>query len=324
MTIAVRLHEAGPPSVLHVVDMGRTSPGPGEAWLEQEAIGVNYLDITQRSGAVRIPMPNGIGLEAAGRVAQVGPDVTHVKVGDRVVYALGPLGAYASGRIYPADRLVKLPDAISSEDAAAIFFKGLTAQYLLKSTCPVQRGTVVLAYGAAGGLGQILAAWARHLGATVIGVISKEASAERARAAGCSEVLVWGQDDLPAEVARLTDGRKADVVYDGIGRLTFDTSLDCLRIRGTMVSIGASSGTPDPVSVATLNGKGSLFLTRPGLAHHVTDIAEYRQRASDVLKAVEHGVIRPTIGQRFSLTDACKAHKALEDGTAKGAVVLTV
>lgn len=318
MTVAIRLHEAGPPSVLRVVDVERTRPGVGEVWLEQEAVGVNYLDITQRNGAVKIPMPNGIGLEAADRVVKVGPDVTNVMVGDRVVYALGPLGAYASGRIYPADRLVKLPDAISSEDAAGVFFKGLTAQYLLKSTYPVQAGTVVLAYGAAGGVGQILATWARKLGATVIGVVSKEASVGRARAAGCSEVLIWRKEDLPAEVARLTDGRKADVVYDGIGKLTFDTSLDCLRPRGTMVSIGASSGTPDPVSVATLNGKGSLFLTRPGLAHHITDIAEYRQRANDVLDAVEHGVIRPTLGQRFPLTDASKAHEALEEGTAKG------
>ncbi|MFC0200374.1 quinone oxidoreductase family protein [Paracoccus rhizosphaerae] len=324
MTIAIRLQEAGPPSVLHIVDVECTRPGPGEVWLEQEAIGVNYLDITQRNGAVKIPMPNGIGLEAAGRVGEVGPDVTHVKVGDRVVYALGPLGAYASGRIYPADRLVRLPDAISSEDAAAIFFKGLTAQYLLKSTYPVQAGTVVLAYGAAGGVGQILAAWARHLGATVIGVVSKEASVERARAAGCSEVLIWGKNDLPAEVARLTDGRKADVVYDGIGKLTFDTSLDCLRIRGTMVSIGASSGTPDPVSVATLNGRGSLFLTRPGLAHHITEIAEYRQRARDILDAVEQGIIDPSSGQLFPLVEVIKAHEALEDGTARGAVVLTV
>ena len=323
MPLAIRLDESGPPSVLRAVEVEPVRPGAGEVWLEQAAIGVNYLDVTQRKGAVRIPMPSGIGLEAAGRVAEVGPEVANVKVGDRVVYALGPIGAYASGRIYPSDRLVRLPDAISFEDAAAIFFKGLTAQYLLKSTYPVRPGTVVLAYGAAGGVGQILAAWARHLGATVIGVVSKEASVERARAAGCSEVLIWGKGDLPAEVARLAGGRKADVVYDGVGKQTFETSLDCLRTRGTMVSIGASSGTPDPVSVATLNGKGSLFLTRPGLAHHIGEIAEYQGRAKDVLDAVTQGIIRPTIGTLLPLPEAIRAHEALENRTAAGAIVLT-
>lgn len=324
MTIAIRFDEPGAPAVLRVANITRQRPGPGEVWLEQAAIGVNYLDITQRNGAVRIATPNGIGLEAAGRVAEIGPDVANVAVGDRVVYALGPLGAYASGRLYPAERLVKLPDAVSFDAAAAIFFKGLTAQYLLKSTHPVQPGTVVLAYGAAGGVGQILTAWARHLGARVIGVVSQPSSVARATAAGCSDVLIWGQDDLPAQVARLTGGQKADVVYDGIGRLTFDTSLDCLRTRGTMVSIGASSGVPDPVALATLNGKGSLFLTRPGLAHHITDLDEYRARAGDVLDAVGRGIISPQIAQRFPLIEAVRAHEAVEGGTARGSVVLTV
>lgn len=323
MPFAIRLDQPGPPSVLRLEQTDRLRPGAGEVWLEQEAAGVNYLDITQRNGAVAIPLPGGLGLEGAGRVAEVGPGVTGLAPGDRVVYALGPLGAYASGRILPAERLVKLPEGLSATDAVAVFFKGLTAHYLLHSTYPVAPGTVVLAYGAAGGVGRILAAWGRHLGATVIGVVSREASVDRARAAGCAEVLVWGACDLPAEVARLTGGRKADVVYDGVGRDTFAASLDCLRPRGVMVSIGASSGVPDPVALGTLTAKGSLFLTRPGLAHHITDPAEYRARAAAVLEAVAAGIIRPAIGATFPLAEAAAAHEAVEAGTAKGTVILT-
>jgi NADPH2:quinone reductase len=193
--------------------------------------------------------------------------VENVAVGDRVAYALGPLGSYAAGRLYPANRLVKLPDAISFEDAAAVVFKGITAQYLIKSTFAVGPGTVVLLYGAARALGQLLAPWAKHLGASVVGVVSKEASIARAKAAGCGHVLVWS-DNLPADVARVTNGHKADVIYDGIGRKTFAASLDSLHQRGTPVSIGASSGSPPPLEVGTLNAKGSLFLTLHADAYH--------------------------------------------------------
>ena len=322
MPYAMRLDQAGDPAVLHRVEVARLAPGPGEVWLEQEAVGVNYLDVMQRRGAAPIPLPGGLGLEAAGRVAEIGAGVDNVAVGDRVVYALGPLGAYASGRIYPAERLVKLPSAIDAEAAAAVFFKGLTAQYLLRSTYPVGPGKVVLIYGAAGGLGQILARWSHHLGATVIGVVSKPQSIARAEAAGCQNVLVWGAVDLAAEVARLTGGARADVVYDGIGRDTFAASLDCLRPRGMMVSIGASSGAPDPVPVGTLNAKGSLFLTCPGLAHHITDLAEYHARAEEVFAALSAGVIRPEIAQRLPLGQAAQAHQGLEEGRAGGTIVL--
>jgi NADPH2:quinone reductase len=203
-----------------------------------------------------------------------------------------------------------------------VFFKGITAQYLIKSTYHVGAGTVVVLYGAAGPLGQILASWAKHLGAFVIGVVSKPASVERARAAGCDAVLVWGACDLPAEVSRLTDGRKAHVVYDGVGRDTFAASLDCLRPRGCMVSIGASTGAPPAVEIGTLNAKGSLFLTRPGLAAHATNLDEYRQRANDVFDAVAQGIIKPSIWRHFSLADAARAHTALEEGSAAGTIVL--
>lgn len=322
MVSAIRLTQTGGPEVLVLETVEQAEPGPQEAWIEQEAVGVNFLDVTQRKGAVPIPLPGGLGLEGAGRVTAVGSAVTNVAVGDRVAYILGPLGAYASGRLYPAERLVRLPETLSFDDAATVLFKGITAQYLLKSTYPVGPGTVVLLYGVAGGLGQIMAPWAKHLGAFVIGVVSKEASVERARALGCDAVLVWGACDLPAEVATLTNGRKADVVYDGIGRDTFGASLDSLRPRGLLASIGASTGAPPPIEVGTLNAKGSLFLTRPGLAAHATDITEYRERAEDVFAAVSDGIIKPSAWKAFSLADAAGAHAALESGGSAGPILL--
>jgi NADPH:quinone reductase len=322
MSIAIRLTQTGGPDVLNVESITEARPGPGEVWIEQEAIGVNYLDVTQRNGAVSIPLPSGLGLEAAGRVTAIGPDVANVAVGERVAYILGPIGSYASGRLYPAQRLVRLPDNLSSEDAATVLFKGITAHYLLHSTYAVGPGTVVLLYGVAGALGQIMAPWAKSLGAFVIGVVSKEASVARAQAIGCDAVLVWGACDLPAEVAKLTDGQKARVVYDGIGKATFAASLDCLRPRGLMVSFGASSGEPDPVAVGTLNAKGSLFLTRPGLGAHATELGEYHQRADAVFSAVTAGVIKPATWSVFSLSDAAAAHAALEGGQSAGAILL--
>ena len=323
MPTQIWLDQTGGPGVLQVRTVGRDAPGPGQVWLDQEAIGVNYLDVTQRMGAVPIPLPGGLGLEGAGTVAAIRAGVTDVAVGDRVAYALGPLGSYADGRLYPAERLIRLPDAVTAKDAAAILFKGLTAQYLLTSTFSVTDGTVVLLYGVAGAVGQILSRWATHLGATVIGVVSRPESIDSARAAGCSAVLVWGRDDLPEGVCAATGGRKADVVYDGIGRKTFDTSLDCLRPRGLMVSFGASSGTPDPVAIETLNKKGSLYLTRPGLAAHVSDLSEYKDRARAVLDAVAAGVIAPSIWRTYPLADAAQAQGDLEKGRSRGAIVLT-
>lgn len=284
MGIAIRLTQTGGPDVLKTECITEARPGPGEVWIEQEAIGVNYLDVTQRNGAVPIPLPSGLGLEAAGRVAAIGRDVANVAVGERVAYILGPTGSYASGRLYPAQRLVRLPDKVSAGDAATVLFKGITAHYLLHSTYAVAPGTVVLLYGVA--------------------------------------VLVWGACDLPAEVAKLTNGQKAHVVYDGIGKLTFAASLDCLRPRGLMVSFGASSGAPEPVAVGTLNAKGSLFLTRPGLAAHATELGEYHQRADAVFGAVTAGVIKPVTWNVFSLSDAAAAHAALEGGQSAGAILL--
>jgi NADPH2:quinone reductase len=307
--IKVRLDAAGSPDAMRLEPVQVQAPGPGQVWLEQTAIGVNPLDVSQRKGAVAIPFPSGLGLEGAGRVAAVGEGVANVAVGDRVGYATGPLGAYAGARLYPAERLVKLPDALSDEDAAAVLFKGITAQYLLKTTHAVGPGSRIVIYGAAGALGQLMCAWARHLGAFVIGVVSKAASVERARAAGCDEVLVFDAATLPAQVLEATQGRKADVVYDPIGRTTLQASMDCLRPRGLLVS--------------TLNAKGSLFLTRPSLAAHTATAAEYQERAQDVLAAVAAGIIVPRVWRRHALAEVAQAHGDLEQGRSQGAIILT-
>lgn len=317
------LQAFGGPEVLRLVQTQAQQPGPGEVWLEQAAIGVNPLDLSQRSGAVKVPLPSSLGLEGAGTVAVIGEGVSSVQVGDRVAYATGPLGAYASGRLYPAERLVKLPDSVSFEDAAAVLFKGITAHYLLKSTWPVGLGSRVLIYGAAGALGQLMVPWARHLGAFVIGVVSKPQSVERARAAGCNEVLVFDAATLADQVREITGGHKADVVYDPIGRATFEASLDCLRPRGLLVSFGMASGAPPAVEVATLNAKGSLFLTRPSLAAHTATAEEYQLRAKDVLQAVTDGIILPRVWRRYPLAEVVQAHADLQEGRSEGAIILT-
>ncbi|MEB0077708.1 quinone oxidoreductase [Pseudomonas sp. CCI3.2] len=322
MVSVVKFTHAGAPEVLQVEEVGQSAPGAGEVWLEQEAIGVNFLDITQRNGAVPVTLPSGLGLEGAGRVAAVGEGVDNVNVGDRVAYATGPLGSYASGRLYPANKLVRIPDSMTFEEAAAVLFKGITAQYLLKSTYPVGPGTVMVLYGVAGGLGEIMAPWAKHLGAFVIGIVSREQSVDKAKALGCDAVLVFNPQTLAADVARITDGKKADVVYDPIGRVSFEASLNSLKPRGLMVSFGASSGAPAPLEISTLNAKGSLFLTRPSIVAHTTDIAEYQHRAKDVLAAVEASIIKPMIRGRYALSDVAQAHAALESGTSSGTLVL--
>ncbi|KAF1035324.1 MAG: 2-haloacrylate reductase [Burkholderia lata] len=322
MAVTVRIAGTGDVEVLECLEVGRERPGPGEVWLEQEAIGVNPLDLNQRRGDAPVTLPSGLGLEGAGIVAEVGDGVADFRVGDRVGYATGPLGAYASGRRYPAERLVALPDAVSFDDAAAVLFKGITAQYLLTTTFPVRDGSVVVIYGAAGALGQIMVPWAKHLGAHVIGVVSRSESVERARQAGCDHVLVFDAATLGEQVTDITEGRKADVVYDGVGKVSFDASLDCLRPRGLMVSFGATSGAPSPVSVSTLNAKGSLYLTRPSLAAHTASADVYRQRAHAVLDAIRAGFIRANPRHIFPLADVRKAHALLQQGKTEGAVIL--
>ncbi|MEG0966095.1 MAG: quinone oxidoreductase [Pseudomonas sp.] len=323
MVMHVRLEQTGTAQVLQLHSAQVQTPGPGEVWLEQAAIGVNPLDVNQRKGDVPVALPSGLGLEGAGTVTAVGAGVTNVQVGDRVGYATGPLGAYASARLFPAERLVKLPDTVSFEDAAAVLFKGITAQYLLKSTYPVGPDSRVLIYGAAGALGQLMVPWAKHLGAFVIGVVSKSQSLARAKAAGCDEVLVFDAETLAAQVLDITQGHKVDVVYDSVGRVSLQASLDSLRPRGLLVSYGMTSGAPEPLAMSTLNAKGSLFVTRPSLAAHTATAQEYQQRAQDVLAAVTAGIIQPRIWQRYALADVATAHDDLQQGRSQGAIVLT-
>lgn len=322
MNTVIRLKSVGAPEVLQAHTLTPSLPAEGEVWLEQKAIGVNYLDVTQRKGAVPIALPSGLGLEGAGVVASTGPGVKGFKPGDRVAYATGQLGAYATARCIAADRLVRLPDEVSFEDAAAVLFKGITAQYLLKSTYAVQPGTRLMIYGVAGGVGDIMARWAKHLGAYVIGVVSRASSVDKARSAGCDEVFVFDAQQLPRQVAQVTHAEKVDVVYDPIGRSTFNCSLDCLRPRGLMVSFGASSGAPAAVEVSQLNAKGSLFLTRPSLAAHTATVEEYQARAADVINALQAGIIQPRIWKTYPLADVVQAHEDLEFGRSQGAIVL--
>ncbi|MGH8111854.1 MAG: quinone oxidoreductase family protein [Rhodanobacteraceae bacterium] len=321
MTKQIRFDVTGGPEVLKLQEVAAIAPGPSEAWIEQEAIGVNFLDVTHRNGAVPVPIPSGLGVEGSGRVVSIGEGVQNVTVGDRVAYVLGPLGSYASARLIPVERLVRIPDELSFDQAAAIMLKGLTAQYLLKAAYPVDAGTIVLMYGVAGALGQIMAPWAKHLGAKLIGVVSKESSVASARSSGCDEVLIWDTCDLPQEVARITGGAMADVVYDGVGRTTFDASLDCLRARGTMVSIGATSGIPDPIDIRRIN-KTSLYVTRPSLVAYVSDPVEYAERATDLFGAIRDGIIEPKVWHSYPLDQAAEVHKLLEHGDTKGAVLL--
>ncbi len=322
MVMRVHLEHSGDPQVLQLQSDPVQAPGPGEVWLEQAAIGVNPLDVNQRKGDVPLSLPSGLGLEGAGTVAAIGPGVSNVQVGDRVAYATGPLGAYASARLFPAERLVKLPDTLTCEAAAAVLFKGITAQYLLKSTYPVGPGTRVLIYGAAGALGQLMVPWAKHLGAFVIGVVSKTHSVARATAAGCDAVLVFDAQTLAAQVLEVTQGHKVDVVYDSVGRVSLQASLDSLRPRGLLVSFGATTGAPEPLAMSTLNAKGSLFVTRPSLAAHTATTDEYQQRAQDVLAAVTAGIIQPHIWRRYPLTDVASAHDDLQQGRSEGALIL--
>lgn len=321
MPTAVIINRTGGPEVLELHDVAQSLPSPDEVWIDHEAIGVNYLDVNHRDGSVPVQLPSGIGIEGVGVVKTVGSGVTDFAPGDKVAYALGEIGSYASGRLIKADRLLKLPEWITTDDAAAITLKGLTAHYLLHSTYPVKKGETVLMYGAAGALGQMMTSWAKSIGAYVIGVVADDASCKVAEQAGCDAVLIWDAAKLPDEVAELTNGRMADVVYDGIGKVSFDTSLACLRVRGTLVSIGAISGLPDPIDIVKINKK-SLYLTRPSLVAYTTDPEEYKARGEAVYDAVRTGVLKPTVWKTFQLAHAQEVHVLLQNGQSQGTILL--
>jgi NADPH2:quinone reductase len=321
MSKAVRIHAYGGPEMLRWEEVPLPEPGPGEVLIEQKAIGLNYIDVYFRTGLYKVPgFPAIIGQEGAGIVSAVGPGVTTVAVGDRVAYA-GPLGAYANNRVIQADRLVKLPETIDFATAASLMLQGLTAHYLLHRTYKLQPGETILVHAAAGGVGLILCQWARHLGATVIGVVSTEAKAELARQNGANHVIV-GYKTLAADVKRLTGAAMVPVVYDSVGKDTFQASLDCLAPLGLMVSFGSSSGPVPPVEPSMLAAKGSLFLTRPTLATYTAKRADLERMAADMFAAVASGALHAGVHQTFALKDAAAAHTALEARTTTGSTVL--
>jgi NADPH2:quinone reductase len=321
MTKAIRIHANGGPEVMVWEDVPTPEPGPGEALVKHEAIGLNFIDVYFRTGLYRAPgMPLIIGQEGAGTVLAVGANVTNVAPGDRVAYA-GPLGGYATERVIAADRLVKLPDAISFQTGAAMMLQGMTAQYLLRRTYNVKPGDTIVVHAAAGGVGLIMCQWAKHLGATVIGVTSSEEKAELARSNGAAHTIV-GYGKLAAEVKRITSGAMVPVVYDSVGKDTFAASMDCLAPLGLMASYGSASGPVPPVDIGMLAAKGSLFLTRPTLATYTAKRSDLERVAADLFEVVGSGVVKIQVNQTYSLKDAGLAHTALESRQTTGSTVL--
>lgn len=321
MIMAIRIHETGGPEVLRweEADVGR--PGPGEARLRHTAVGLNFIDTYHRAGLYPLALPAVLGSEGAGVVEEVGPGVTEVKPGDRVAYA-GPIGAYSQARLIRADRLVALSAEIGDRAAAAMMLKGMTAQYLLRRTCPVEAGDTVLIHAAAGGVGLIACQWARHLGATVIGTVSTEAKATLAREHGCDHPIVTSRESFVARVREITGGRGVRVVYDSVGKDTFDGSLDCLQPLGMMVSYGNSSGPVPAFSPLVLSAKGSLFLTRPTLMTYTARREDLLATAAELFEVVRSGVVRVEIRQTYPLAEAAQAHRDLEARRTTGSTVL--
>ncbi|MBI2529417.1 MAG: quinone oxidoreductase [Candidatus Rokubacteria bacterium] len=318
---AIRVHTPGGPEVLRLEDVPEPTPGAGQALVKLEAAGLNYIDVYFRTGANKVPLPFTPGLEGAGTVTALGAGVSDVKVGDRVAYT-GIPGSYAQLNVCPANRLVKLPDGLSFRDGAAAMLQGMTAHYLVVSTYPLRKGETCLVHAAAGGMGLLLCQMAKMRGATVIGTASTEEKAALARAAGADHVIVYTTQDFVAEVKRITGGRGVDVVYDGVGATTFSGSLDCLRPRGTLALFGAASGPVPPLDLQLLNVKGSLFVTRPSLNHHIATREELVQRSGDVLGWIREGKLRLRVEITFPLAQAADAHRALEGRKTTGKVLL--
>jgi NADPH2:quinone reductase len=321
MSKAIRIHTNGGPEVMKWEEVPTPEPGPGEALIRQAAVGLNYIDVYFRSGLYKAPsLPLVIGQEGAGMVISVGANVTRVAPGDRVAYA-GSIGGYATERVIPADRLVKVPEGISFETAAAMMLQGMTAQYLVRRTYAVKPGDTIVAHAAAGGVGLILCQWAAHLGATVIGVVSSEEKAALVKAHGAAHTVV-GHTNLATEVKRITGGAMVPVVYDSVGKDTFFASLDCLAPLGLMVSYGNASGPVPPFDLSMLGAKGSLYLTRPTLVTYTTKRTDLEQAAAELFDVVLKGAVKIQVNQTFALKDAGAAHIALESRRTTGSTVL--
>ena len=323
MTKAILIHEPGGPDVMRWGDIEVGEPGPGQVRIRQTAVGLNFIDVYHRTGLYPQQLPFTPGVEGAGVVQSVGSDVEGLVAGDRVAYA-GPIGGYAEERLIAADRLVKLPDDISDEQAAAMMLQGMTVDMLINRVRPLQKDETILVHAAAGGVGLILCQWASALGATVIGTVSTEEKAELARANGCDHPILYKTQDFVALVDELTGGAKVPVVYDSVGKDTFLRSLDCLQKRGLLVSFGQSSGPVEPFAAGLLAQKGSLYLTRPTLFDYIAKRDELEQSAAALFEVVRSGKVRIDIGQRFPLSQAAEAHRALEARETTGSTVLTV
>lgn len=319
---AIRITAHGGPEAMEYTDVEAPVPGPGEARITQHAIGLNYIDVYFRTGLYPQPLPGGLGKEGAGVVESVGEGVTHVRPGDRVAYAGGPNGAYAEVRTMPARFLVKLPDAISFETAAAMMLQGLTVQYLLRQTYPVKAGETILFHAAAGGVGLIACQWARALGVQLIGTVGSAEKGELALRHGAAHVINYKTEDIAARVREITRGAGVPVVYDSVGKDTFDASLDCLRRRGLMVSFGNASGAVEPIAPGELSRRGSLFLTRPTLFDYMSTIEEQAAMAAELFDMVTSGRIKIAVHQTFPLARAGDAHRALESRATTGSTVL--
>jgi len=327
MSLAIRFHKTGGPEVLQADDVVVGDPGPGQVKLRQSAVGLNFIDVYHRNGHYPLPLPSGLGVEAAGAVSAVGPDVEGLKVGARVAYAMGPPGGYAEERLIPADRLVPIPDGVTDRQAAAVLLKGLTAHYLLRRTYVVKPGETVVVHAAAGGVGLLLCQWLRHLEASVIGSVGTPEKAELARASGCQYPVVLdtsSQGKFLETVVQVTAGKKVPVVYDSIGKDTLQLSLDCLSPLGLLVVFGASSGAPPPLELGVLAQKGSLYVTRPTLATYASKREDLLAGAAEVFDLVRRGILKVNLNQEYPLKDAAKAHRELEARRTTGASVLTV
>lgn len=321
MPHVIRIHQNGGPEQMRWEEAAVADPGPGEVRVRNTAIGLNYIDTYHRSGLYPMPLPLVLGSEGAGVVEAVGPKVKEFKVGDRVAYAQ-PIGAYAEVLIRPVARLVKIPAGIKDETAAAMMLKGMTAWYLCRRTYRVKKGDTIVVHAAAGGVGQILCQWAKHLGATVIGTVGSDEKVALAKKVGCKHVVVMSREKLSERVKAITKGKGVPVVYDGVGKDTFMESLDCLAPRGLLASFGNASGAVPPVNIGILAQKGSLFLTRPTLVNYTASREDLLTAARELFAVVKKGAVKITINQRYPLRDAAQAHRDLEARKTTGSTVL--
>jgi NADPH2:quinone reductase len=324
MPKVARFSKTGGPDVLTLDEVAVGEPPVGQVRIRHTAIGVNFIDTYHRSGLYPLPLPSSLGSEAAGIIEAIGPGVTHIKRGDRVAYAGGPIGAYCEARVMPADRLIKLPDAISDQQAAAMMLKGMTVQYLIRRTHRVQAGEIILWHAAAGGVGLIACQWLKALGATVIGTVGSEEKAALANEHGCNYAINYTQEDFAQRVREITDGSGVPVVYDSVGKSTFEGSLNCLQPRGLMVSFGNASGPVPPVEPLLLTQKGSLYLTRPTLASYTATREELEATAGEVFDIVASGKVKIPVRHVYKLTDVQQVHRDLEARKTTGCVVMVL